>query len=140
MPTPLVSPFMILYGIIFVSYLNINLHIPGGQRVRKGYVTQVRFSVEDTYCPLVQRITSILNGPVRSSSRSSGSMISRSIQGINVPIPTSNIDTTSNNDVYWLYCIVDNKFPSVCGLMGEITSHRPVKNIENFVRILAEDE
>jgi len=71
---------------------------------------------------------------------SSGSMISRSVQGINVPIPPSNIDTTSNNDDYYLFCIVDNKFTSVCGLKGEITSHGPVKTIENLVRICARDE
>ena len=77
---------------------------------------------------------------MRSSSRSSGSMISRSIQGINVPITPSNIDTTSNNDDYWLYFVADNKFPSVCYLMGEITSHGPVKTIESLVRICARDE
>jgi len=40
--------FKSLEGIILVSYLNINLHIPGGQTGVS--VTQVTVCIEGTYC------------------------------------------------------------------------------------------
>ena len=50
MLTLILFPFKILEGIILVSYVNINLHIPGGQTGGRSCVTQVTLCTEGTYC------------------------------------------------------------------------------------------
>jgi len=74
--------------IFLVSYLNINLHTPGGQTGGRDCETQVNLCVEDTYCLTVPTLipTSILESPAQSRSPSSGSVISCHVQGMSFPI------------------------------------------------------
>jgi len=102
MLTLFLFPFKILEGIILVSYLNINLHIPGGQTRGRSCVTQGTLYTEGTFCLPVPTLvrTSILESPVRSCYPPMISMISHIVQRISVPSSPSNCDTKPNNYDY----------------------------------------